>query len=127
MLIRPDLLLRLEALLVLLASLIGYSVVLHGRWSFFALLFLWPDLALLGYLLENNRRMAAALYNAAHNYAVPLILGLIAWRWGAPHAGQIAVIWIAHIAVDRFLGFGLKYPQAFSPTHIQNVGVYRSQ
>jgi hypothetical protein len=127
MLTRPDLLLRLEALFVLLASVICYSVVLHGRWPFFALLFLAPDITLLGYLSENNRRMAAAVYNAAHSYAAPVFLGLIAFKLGARYSGQIAVIWIAHIAVDRFLGFGLKYPQAFKPTHIQNVGVYRSQ
>ncbi len=40
--------------------------------------------------------------------------------------GEVAVIWIAHIALDRFLGFGLKYSQAFQPTHIQNVRIFRS-
>jgi hypothetical protein len=127
MLTRPDLLLRLEALFVLLASVICYPVVLHGRWPFFALLFLAPDLTLLAYLSENNRRIAAALYNAAHNYAVPSALALIAWKLGARYVGLISAIWIAHIAVDRLLGFGLKYPQVFTPTHIQNVAVYHPQ
>ena len=125
MLTRPDLLLRLEALLVLLASLIAYSA-LHGRWPLFAVLFLVPDLSLLGYLARNNKRFAAGLYNAVHSYAGPLLLGLTAWKWHSVVMGEVAVIWIAHIALDRFLGFGLKYSQAFQPTHIQNVRIFRS-
>jgi hypothetical protein len=62
MLIRPDLLLRLAALLVLLAALIGYSE-LHGGSLLFAVLFLIPDLSLLGYLSRGNGRFPAALYN----------------------------------------------------------------
>lgn len=126
MLTRPDLLLRLEALFALLASLTCYSVVLHGRWWVFGLSFFAPDLALAAYFVE-NKRVAAAIYNAAHNYVLPLVLGLAAWKCSALRSGQIAAIWIAHIAMDRFLGYGLKYPQGFKPTHIQNVGVYRSQ
>jgi hypothetical protein len=30
----------------------------------------------------------------------------------------IALIWIAHIAFDRLLGFGLKYPTQFKDTHL---------
>ncbi len=125
MLTRPDLLLRLEASLVLFASLIAYSA-LHGRWVLFAVFFLTPDLSLLGYLSENNKRSAAGLYNAVHSYAGPLVLGFLTWKWHSVMLGEVAVIWIAHIALDRFLGFGLKYSQAFQPTHIQNVRIFRS-
>ena len=31
------------------------------------------------------------------------------------------MIWIAHIGMDRMLGFGLKYPTRFSDTHLQRV------
>ena len=125
MLTRPDLLLRLEASLVLLASLVCYSV-LHGRWILFAVFFLAPDLSLLGYLSENNKRFAAGLYNAAHTYVGPLVLACAAWKWHSVGMEEVTVIWIAHIALDRFLGFGLKYSQAFQPTHIQIVRIFRS-
>jgi len=125
MLTRPDLLLRLEALLVLLATLIGYAA-LHGRWWLFAVLFLVPDLSLIGYLARENQRFAASLYNAIHTYAGPLAIGLAAWKAHSTVTGQVAVIWIAHIAIDRLLGFGLKYAQGFKPTHIQNVRFFRS-
>jgi hypothetical protein len=79
MLIRPDLLLRLEALLVLLMALICYSG-LHGSWLLFLVLFLVPDVSLLGYLAQGAGRFAATFYNAVHCYAVPLTVVLVAWR-----------------------------------------------
>jgi hypothetical protein len=51
---------------------------------------------------------------------------LAAWKFSAPHYEQAAVIWIAHIAFDRLLGFGLKYGQAFKPTHLQSAAVFRA-
>jgi len=33
----------------------------------------------------------------------------------------ISLIWIAHIGIDRVLGYGLKYPTAFKDTHLQKV------
>ena len=124
MLIRPDLLLRLEALLVLLIALICYAG-LHGSWLLFVALLLVPDVSLLGYLVEGNGRFAATFYNALHCYAVPLTVALIAWRSHSVLCERIAVIWVAHIALDRFIGFGLKYAQAANPTHMQSVRFYR--
>jgi hypothetical protein len=34
----------------------------------------------------------------------------------------IAIIWAAHIGFDRALGYGLKYPTAFSDTHLGRIG-----
>jgi Domain of unknown function (DUF4260) len=124
MLIRPDLLLRLEALLVLVIALICYSG-LRGSWLLFLVLFLVPDVSLLGYLAEGNGRFAAMFYNAFHCYAVPLGVALIAWRLHWVVTERIAVIGVAHIALDRLIGFGLKYAQAANPTHMQSVRFYR--
>ncbi|MCL4805949.1 MAG: DUF4260 family protein, partial [Anaerolineae bacterium] len=33
----------------------------------------------------------------------------------------VALIWLAHIGLDRMLGFGLKYPDAFRHTHLDEV------
>ena len=32
-----------------------------------------------------------------------------------------ALIWLAHIGVDRMLGYRLEYPSAFKDTHLQRV------
>ena len=36
-------------------------------------------------------------------------------------AVQIALIWLAHIGMDRMLGYGLKYPTGFKDSHLQRV------
>lgn len=86
----------------------------------FALLFLVPDLSLLGYL-HSAGKGAAASYNLVHSYVLPLALGLLAWKQGLPIAGQLALIWLSHISFDRLLGFGLKFPGVFRYTHIQGA------
>ncbi len=36
---------------------------------------------------------------------------------------QVAAIWIAHIAMDRALGYGLKpSPTGFTDTHLGRIG-----
>jgi hypothetical protein len=122
---RPALLLRLEALLVLSASLLFYRVSLHGHWLLFALLFLAPDISLAGYL-SPSKTIAAAIYNTVHSYILALLVGFAAWRTSHLLIGQLAAICIAHIAFDRLLGYGLKFPEAFRPTHIQSAAVFRS-
>jgi len=123
MLVRPGILLRAEALLVLVASCGGFSI-LHGSWLIFALLFLAPDISLLGYMARNSLRIGTMLYNAAHSYIGPAVLGLLSWRLHSPRFGQLVAIWIAHIAFDRLLGYGLKFPNAFKPTHIQSAAIF---
>ncbi len=36
-------------------------------------------------------------------------------------AVQLALIWLAHVGVDRALGYGLKYETVFKDTHLQRV------
>jgi len=82
----------------------------------FAGLLLTPDLAMLPYLL--NPRIGSVSYNVVHSYLLPLGLAtvtIIAHRLGIL---PILLIWTAHIGLDRFLGYGLKYPTAFSDTHL---------
>jgi hypothetical protein len=117
---QPDVLLRLEALAELTIVCMAYGNMYSGKWIFFALLFLTPDIVLLGYALA-NKRFAAALYNIVHSYVLPVALGLWAWRSGSPLGGELALIWLAHIAFDRLIGFGLKLPAEFRRTHIQTA------
>ena len=35
---------------------------------------------------------------------------------------SIAMIWLAHIGVDRALGYGLKYSEGFGFTHLGRIG-----
>ena len=85
----------------------------------FVLLLLVPDLSALGYLV--NPRVGSLTYNAAHTYVAPLVLAGLALAGQWPLGVQLALIWLAHIGMDRMLGFGLKYPTAFKDTHLQRV------
>jgi hypothetical protein len=109
------LILRVEAGLALAAALLGYWA-LGGNGLMFALLFLVPDLTMLGYL--RNPGIGATVYNAGHTYVSPAALALAGFVAGAPLAEQFAIIWAAHIAFDRVLGFGLKYSGRFADTHL---------
>ena len=115
---RPAILLRTEELF-LLAGVILLYYHLHLSWLLFAVLFFAPDLFMLGYTL--NVRLGAALYNAAHVVFLPLLLLAFGLFHNHRNAVPIALIWIAHIAFDRLLGYGLKYPTHFKDTHLQHV------
>jgi hypothetical protein len=118
MLTRPSTLLRIEEAALLLLTLFVYQH-LHASWLLFAILFLTPDLFMLGYLL--NTRIGAATYNLVHTLTIPLALLLAAYLQHWHLASALALIWTAHIAVDRLLGYGLKYPTFFKDTHLQHI------
>ena len=118
MLTSPPALLRIEKGAVLLATLFVYRQ-LHFNWLLFALLFLTPDLFMLGYLL--NVRAGAAIYNLVHTLTLPLALLLISYLQHWQLAVAMALIWTTHIAFDRLLGYGLKYPTYFKDTHLQHI------
>ena len=117
-------LLRLEGVLVLGAALLAYHG-LGGNWWLFALLLLVPDLSMLGALL--GPVIGAKAYNAAHTYLVPGLFGLAAWALGLTFLAPFALIWVAHIAMDRALGFGLKYPGLDHHTHLGLIGKARKE
>ena len=118
MLTRPSILLRIEEAALLTLTLFAYQH-LHFSWLLFAILFLTPDLFMLGYLA--NPRIGAALYNLAHTLILPLALLLASYIQHYPLAIEMALIWTAHIAFDRLLGYGLKYPTFFKDTHLQHI------
>ena len=118
LLARPAAMLRGEG-----AAMLAGSVFLYwmngGSWWLFALLLLAPDVSMLGYLV--GPRVGAALYNAFHSYPLPTALGIVGLLAGAPLVVSVALVWFAHIGMDRLMGYGLKYPTDFKDTHLQRV------
>jgi len=116
--------LRLEGLATfIIAGLLYWHFHLNGFW--FAVLFLAPDLSMLGYLA--GPRFGATLYNLGHNHlaaGIVLAAGLIADITGAPRLALLGIglIWCAHIGFDRALGYGLKSPESFRLTHLGKIG-----
>jgi hypothetical protein len=114
----PSRLLRLEGLAVFAGALALYVDGDHG-WLLFVVLVLAPDLSMLGYL--GGPALGALTYDVVHTYALPIALGVAGVLGGSELAIQLALIWLAHIGVDRLLGYGLKYPTGFRDTHLQRV------
>ena len=81
-------------------------------------LWVWP--LMLGYLA--GPRIGAAVYNAAHLYANGLILALLGLMIGSPDLIAAGGIWMAHVGIDRALGYGLKTAAGFQDTHLGRIG-----
>lgn len=110
--------LRLEGTAVFGLSLFA-NYVNGWSWILFAVLLLAPDIGMIGYAW--NRNAGARIYNAFHTYLAPVALGIAGYAMELNLLMQLALIWTAHIGMDRMLGYGLKYEPAFQDTHLQRV------
>ena len=111
----PRLLLRSEG-----AALLAMAAVLYARqeqsWWLFVALLAVPDLGLLGYLA--GARTGAVAYDLTHTYLPPAVLALGGVLGGSSLAVSVALIWFAHIGMDRTLGLGLRYPDRSRHSHL---------
>jgi hypothetical protein len=112
-------LLRLEGL-TLFAGMTLLYVVWDGSWWVYAILFLAPDLSFAAYL--SGPKVGAIVYNAAHSYMLAVSLMVAGFGLSSPLTLSIAMIWMAHIGIDRALGYGLKYSAGFGFTHLGRIG-----
>ena len=101
------------------AALVFYAAADMSWWLFAALL-LAPDLAMAGYW--KGPRMGAHVYNLFHITPWPLALVAGGYLWDVALAVSLGLIWLAHIGLDRALGYGLKEVSAFRDTHLGRIG-----
>ena len=112
---------KAEGALVALAGLgIALAVQPDWPWWVWPLILLAPDLAMIGYAL--GPRVGAALYNAAHLYGLALLLAVLGVVAGLPVLIALGGLWLAHIGIDRALGYGLKSREGFRVTHLGRIG-----
>ena len=52
----------------------------------------------------------------------PMTLMTLGFGFASPLTLSIALIWLAHIGIDRALGYGLKYSAGFGFTHLGRIG-----
>lgn len=111
---------RVEAFALFIAMVVLYRQQGHSAWLF-VLLFFLPDLPALAYIW--NQKWGGVLYNLSHWLVWPIALGAYGFVQNEPLAQAIAMIWAAHIAFDRMLGWGLKTGGSFYDT---DMGVKHS-
>jgi hypothetical protein len=104
------------ALLVMAILLYGW----YGRsWWLFVALLPAPDLGLLGNLW--SRQAGAVAYDLTHTYLPPATLSVTGVVTGSGLAVALALVWFAHIGMDRALGLGLQYPDGSGRTHLSET------
>ena len=107
--------LGLEGLVLLAGALIAYSTLGQPWWLVPAGI-LVPDIAMSGYVA--GTRLGAHLYNLAHATLLPAVMLGIGYWQADRLLMALALIWLAHIGLDRLLGMGLKYSDRFTHTHL---------
>jgi len=112
---------KIISLEYLLAFLVTVFFYWHFEFSFlyFVLLLLLPDITMLGYIV--NTKVGALFYNIGHSLVVPAILLIVGFVTVSTTLLMASIIWLAHIFLDRALGYGLKYDEAFTKTHLQQI------
>ncbi len=114
----PAVFLRVEGAALLVAAVVLYFHAGYEWWLFLALL-LAPDVSGVGYLV--NARVGAATYDVGHLDVLPLALGVAGILADNDLCLKLALVWLAHIGMDRAVGYGLKYPTHHKDTPLQRV------
>lgn len=115
--------LRLESF-VLLAIVIYAYYIFEGSWIVFGLALFTFDVSMLGYLINN--KVGAGIYNLGHSYVLPGLLMLVGYANDIRWLVLFALIWLAHISLDRALGYGLKL-RDFHHTHLGTIDKSRKK
>ena len=114
-------LLKLEELFMLGFAIFLFSKLDYG-WgaSRYALLFLTPDLSMIGYLM--NPRLGAWTYNLIHHKGFSAALYVLGALTATPWLMFAGTLLLGHSSFDRVLGYGLKHEDAFQNTHLGRIG-----
>lgn len=110
--------------MLLAAAVAGYAWSGAPWWAFLVLL-LAPDLSMIGYL--RGPIAGSVTYNAVHTTSVPGLLLLTTLAAGQAAPAPYLLIWLAHIGLDRAVGYGLKLPSGFQDTHLGRMGAASSE
>lgn len=110
---------RLEAVALLAASFYFYYQIDYN-WLVFVVSWFAIDLSMAGYIVNN--RAGAYLYNTAHSLLVPAVLFIAGYAADNTAVVAAGLIFLAHIGLDRALGYGLKNEEGFTHTHLGMIG-----
>jgi hypothetical protein len=112
-------LLKLEELFLFGLALFLFSQLDYG-WGTYALLFLAPDLSMIGYIA--NPRFGAWTYNMIHHKGLAVTLYVLGYVFSTAWLMFAGLILLGHSSLDRVFGYGLKHGDTFQNTHLGRVG-----
>jgi hypothetical protein len=115
--------LRLEGLAALVAGIVIYlRLGADLIWLVPALLAV--DISVAGYL--RGPRVGALTYNLFHNWATGLVVLGAGLAASLPIVALVGSVLIAHVGMDRAVGYGLKLTTGFVDTHLGRIGKRRT-
>jgi len=113
------------------AAQFALSIVLFAKlpfvWWLYPALLLLPDIGMLGYAV--NTTVGAFVYNLFHHKGIAILIGIAGLALANPTLLLAGVILFGHSAMDRMMGYGLKYKNGFAFTHLgalKNAPVQKS-
>lgn len=81
--------------------------------------FILPDVSIPVYLI--NKTLGRIAYNLVHSYLPASFVVFVGMLSQSDLIMAFGIAYVSHIALDRALGFGLKYQSGFKDTHLQKV------
>jgi hypothetical protein len=70
-------------------------------------------------------RVGAFTYNLAHHRGLAVLLFMLSVPLDSIPLRLAGIILFAHSSLDRVFGYGLKYPDSFTHTHLGLIGKAR--
>lgn len=111
--------LKLEEILMFVLGIYLFNQ-LDYAWWWFLVLILAPDIGMIGYLFNN--KIGALTYNLFHHKGLAILVYLAGVYFSIPLCKLIGIILFSHSALDRAMGYGLKYDKGFKFTHLGEIG-----
>lgn len=93
-----------------------YVQPLSFSWWLWPLLFLLPDVSMIGYVI--NAATGALTYNVLHHKGTAVVILLAGYYIGHPYLILCGWILLGHSSMDRVFGYGLKHTDHFKHTHL---------
>lgn len=110
--------LKLEELAIVVLSVFLFNQ-LNYDWWWYLVLFLTPDIGMIGYLINN--KIGAYSYNLFHHKGIAIIVFLLGVYFNNNELKLAGIILLGHSAFDRILNYGLKYTTGFKHTHLGDL------
>jgi hypothetical protein len=78
-----------------------------------------PHLFMAGH--ARSTKVGALIYNLGHTYTLPAVTAFAGWYTNHFLVLAIGLIWLAHVGMDRFAGYGFKYDDDFKHAHLGSL------
>jgi hypothetical protein len=110
---------KLEEMAMLIVSVLAL-MYLKVPYFYYLILFLGPDISMLGYLLGN--KTGAISYNIFHHKGIAMTLFVVGFIYNIWLLQVAGLILFGHSSMDRMMGYGLKTFEGFKFTHLGAIG-----